>query len=319
MNLSKSTKFASFLCDSVAKYTKTQFRFVLTNHQNAYTRLKKLTFLQGFGTQVGIGVLLASSALSWTICKPVLAISFTKKSAAEQVTDSKIAKVLDRADALYDQVKYEELYTLLMQFKDEDSDELLWRLARATFEKSKLESSKEEKVKLLRQAKEYVYKSLSLNETNFAGHKWASILVVELAEHEGTKAKIQQSVVSKEHMLRAHALNPKDGTTLYLLGVWSFTFADLSWHQRKLASVLFASPPSSSYEEALTYFKKAEEVEPNFYSMNLLMLGKSYLKLNEKELAINYLKKARDYLQKTDEDKQAQNEAMQILKSLGLN
>jgi hypothetical protein len=38
---------------------------------------------------------------------------------------------------------------------------------------------------------------------------------------------------------------------------------------RKIASAVFATPPTSTYEEALAYFKKAEETEPSFYSMNL--------------------------------------------------
>lgn len=28
-----------------------------------------------------------------------------------------------------------------------------------------------------------------------------------------------------------------------------FLFADMAWYQRKIASVIFASPPTSSYEE----------------------------------------------------------------------
>ena len=43
--------------------------------------------------------------------------------------------------------------------------------------------------------------------------------------------------------------------------------------------------------------------DPNFYSTNLLMLGKTYLRMNKKELAAKYLKKARDAPIKKPDDK----------------
>ncbi|XP_064240415.1 regulator of microtubule dynamics protein 1 isoform X2 [Aotus nancymaae] len=67
--------------------------------------------------------------------------------------------------------------------------------------------------------------------------------------------------------------------------------------------------------EALVYFHRAEQVDPNFYSKNLLLLGKTYLKLHNKKLAALWLTKARDYPAHTEEDKQIQTEAAQLLTS----
>lgn len=39
----------------------------------------------------------------------------------------------------------------------------------------------------------------------------------------------------------------------------------MPWYQRKIASMIFTTPPTSTFEEALEYFNKAEEVEPRFY------------------------------------------------------
>ncbi|XP_057388190.1 regulator of microtubule dynamics protein 1 isoform X3 [Balaenoptera acutorostrata] len=65
--------------------------------------------------------------------------------------------------------------------------------------------------------------------------------------------------------------------------------------------------------EALGYFHRAEQVDPNFYSKNLLLLGKTYLKLHNKKLATFWLTKAKDYPAHTEEDKQIQTEAAQLL------
>ncbi|KFM67636.1 hypothetical protein X975_10702, partial [Stegodyphus mimosarum] len=50
--------------------------------------------------------------------------------------------------------------------------------------------------------------------------------------------------------------------------------------------------------------------------MNLLMIGKCLLKLNQKEKAVDFLKQARDYPVKTADDRQACAEAEKLLKEL---
>lgn len=63
----------------------------------------------------------------------------------------------------------------------------------------------------------------------------------------------------------------------------------MPWYQRKIVSTLFATPPTGTYEEALEHFLKAEEKKPHFYSINLLLIGKSYHALKNTEKAKEYL------------------------------
>lgn len=114
---------------------------------------------------------------------------------------------------------------------------------------------------------------------------------------------------------RAIELNPEEPTLMYMLGKWCYQVADLTWYQRKIASVIFGEPPSSSFEEALKYFETAEEIDPNFYSQNLLMLGKTYLKLNQKVQALKYLKMTVEYPAKNEDDRDAKQEAQKLLKN----
>lgn len=44
-------------------------------------------------------------------------------------------------------------------------------------------------------------------------------------------------------------------------------------------------------------------VDPNFYSVNLLMLGKSYKKMGDQKQAMLYLGKASEYVCENDEDR----------------
>ncbi|KAL1006719.1 hypothetical protein UPYG_G00075870 [Umbra pygmaea] len=227
-------------------------------------------------------------------------------------------EVIEQADYLYSCGETEKLYQLLLKYKDSDDAEFLWRLARASRDLSLLAHiTAEEKNKLTFGAFEYAKKALEKNEACFAAHKWFAVCLSDIGDYEGVKVKIGNSYIIKDHLERAIELNPKDATSIHILGYWCFAFAELPWYQRKVAAMIFASPPNATYEEALTFFLKAEEVDPNFYSKNLLMLGKTYMAMKDKEKAVVWLSKAQDYPPHTEEDKQVHKEAIDLLKKLG--
>ncbi|XP_054451527.1 regulator of microtubule dynamics protein 1 isoform X3 [Pteronotus mesoamericanus] len=216
----------------------------------------------------------------------------------------RVEEVLQQADYLYESGETEKLYQLLTQYKESEDAELLWRLARASRDMAQLSgTSEEERKALVYEALEYAKRALEKNEASFAAHKWYAICISDVGDYEGIKSKIANAYVIKEHFEKAIELNPKDATSIHLMGVWCYTFAEMPWYQRRIANMLFAAPPSSTYEEALGYFQRAEQVDPNFYSKNLLLLGKTYLKLHNKKLAAFWLLKAKDYPAHTEEDK----------------
>ncbi|XP_076059233.1 regulator of microtubule dynamics protein 1-like [Oratosquilla oratoria] len=225
--------------------------------------------------------------------------------------------VVKKADLLYDEMKYEDIYNLLHPHAEEKNDEILWRLGRATYEKAKAAPADSQKV-LYKEALGYVEAALSLNDNNFAVHKWMSILIDYVYGYEGNKARISQSYNVKHHMEKACELNPTDGTSRYLLGYWYYTIAEIPWYQRKIASLIFATPPSGTYQDALDQCLHAEKLEPNFYSKNLLMIGKCYEKLGNREEAIVYIRKVKEYLIKTADDRESVDEATQLLKKFGV-
>lgn len=114
----------------------------------------------------------------------------------------------------------------------------------------------------------------------------------------------------------AVTLNPSDATTLFMLGEWCYQVTELPWYQRKVAEALFASPPYSTYEDALEYFLRAEAVQPRFYSLNLLRLGNCYLKLKKEDQAKYYLRLAASYPAKSNDDHMANKAAAELLKKL---
>ncbi|XP_022344321.2 regulator of microtubule dynamics protein 1-like [Crassostrea virginica] len=270
-----------------------------------------------------------SSKLWYLYCLPapfvtVHAFSFRrskeKEVPVEEVKEEPVdyKEVIDAAEKLYQEFKVQDLYDFLIKFKECENDEVLWRLARATTDKGKASADQEEKRSCMFEAFEYAKKALQLNENNFACHKWYAVLLDYTGEYEGTKARISNSFDVKKHFLRATELNPNDATSIHSLGYWCFVFADMPWYTHKLAAALFATPPTSTYSEALFYFQEAEKVDPYFYSMNLLMIGKTHLRMKNYLAAKSFLLKARDYPVVTPDDKKAHEEAIQLLKSVGI-
>ncbi|XP_018343482.1 PREDICTED: regulator of microtubule dynamics protein 1-like isoform X1 [Trachymyrmex septentrionalis] len=252
-----------------------------------------------------------------TIMSPftVMGIWGFVKSNSDDKTQNAAKELLAKADTLFDQGNYRNIYNLLSNYKDSKDVEILWRLSRAIYKMSEMASDVEAQ-KLIYEGYDLLRKALAIQENHYALHKWISIFLNKKSILEGTKAHIKESYNIKKHMLRALELNPSDATLLYMVGSWCYEVSNLTWYQRKIASVVFGEPPTSTFEETLMYFEAAEKTDPNFYSHNLLMLGKTYLKLNRKEEAIKYLKKTAEFPAKNDEDQQAKQEAQKILNSV---
>ncbi|OQV21931.1 Regulator of microtubule dynamics protein 1 [Hypsibius exemplaris] len=225
---------------------------------------------------------------------------------------STLDDVLRTADMHYEHNEMRELYDFLKDFNDSSEPELVWRLARATYELAKASAKEDEKKRLIYAAFALSEKALKLDEGNFACHKWFAILLDEMAKYEGVKYRLQRSPEVKQHFERSIELNPRDPTSHHCLGYWHYSFADLAWYQRKAAEAFFASPPTSTYSEAIRCFEHAEQVQPNFYSMNLLMLAKAYTKEKDYLKAGVYLTKLRDFNAKTVEDVKAMEEGEKL-------
>jgi len=159
-------------------------------------------------------------------------------------------------------------------------------------------------------------RALELGEENYACHKWYGIMLSQTGDYNGTKAKLNNSPAMKTHFEKAVALCPTDSTNHYLIGMWCFSFANLAWYERKLAAVVFGSPPESTYEEALGHFMNAEKMNPGFYSNNQYMLGTVYLKMGKKAEAKEWFQKLLNFECVKDEDDETVKKAKDQLKSL---
>ncbi|KAJ1358919.1 hypothetical protein KIN20_017487 [Parelaphostrongylus tenuis] len=92
----------------------------------------------------------------------------------------------------------------------------------------------------------------------------------------------------------------------------------MGYAARLLAKTIFATPPSSTYEKALGYFLKAEEISPGFYSTNTYYIGEVYEKIGNKDLAIKYYKDAFKMAVVTADDHSIHTKAHAKLRKAGI-
>ncbi|KAK7115177.1 regulator of microtubule dynamics protein 1-like [Littorina saxatilis] len=231
---------------------------------------------------------------------------------------AEMQQLLENADRLWDEHKFDELLAFLKTHADTDHDDILWRLARVLGECCRLCDDKVVKKSLCFEAFDAAKRALAVNEKNAQAHMYYAILTDKTAEYEGITARISNAFVVKEHLMRACELDPKAAYTLYVLGMWCFLVADIPWYQRKIAELLFAAPPTSTYEEALGYFQKSAEANPKIPSSTNMILGKTHLRLGNTELAKSYLTTAYSAPVFTPDDMEAHKEAGELLVKLGV-
>ncbi|XP_064611239.1 regulator of microtubule dynamics protein 1-like [Liolophura sinensis] len=280
------------------------------------TRAKLGRFVEGEASAV---TMFLSARPNYYLVPVLPSLAFFKSTSSPQSKEPEgnaETNLIQEADKLYDRLDTEQLYALLMPYSQSENADIVWRLARAMSDKAKLTDDKEVKKTLLFDALKYAERALELDDQNFACHKWYAILLHYVGEFQSTKQSIVNSYLIRDHFKKAIELNPSDATSIHSLGNWCYVVADLPWYQRKIASVVFATPPTSSFEEALGYFLQAEKVDPNFYSINHLLIGKCHLKLNNPDLAREFLSKARDNKGKSVDDEKARKEAVELLKQI---
>jgi len=229
-----------------------------------------------------------------------------------------VASITVQSEKLDEEKKYSESFELLEKSHKENENEfeITWRLARAYFNISEQKpDDKEYKKQMCMKGLEIAQLALTQNPDHWAGHKWMAIMLSAVAELLATKEKIENAFKIKEHALKALEIRPEDATTTHLLGRWCYNVASIGWFERKIAATLFATPPESSYDEALKFFLKAGEIEKNF-ARNDLFTGDTYLALGKKDKAKECYQKAANAPAVSESDKAINQEAKSKLAKL---
>ncbi|NWY02604.1 RMD2 protein, partial [Nothoprocta ornata] len=206
--------------------------------------------------------------------------------------EKELLDLLQQVDSLHkgSEDDKKEGFRLLLEKEDkyENCASFLWRVARAYGDLFELTTDAEEK-------KNYYVCVFFFSPLRFA------IMCGYMSQFESVQNKIRNGYLFKEHLDKAIELKPQDPFLYYLNGRWCYSVAQLSWIEKKVATALFGTPPTSTVEEALQNFLKAEEMCPGYSKSNYVYLAKCYKDLGQKNNALKYCDSALSILSVTNE------------------
>ncbi|CAH1793144.1 unnamed protein product [Owenia fusiformis] len=223
--------------------------------------------------------------------------------------DSNIYKQIDKQLESNDTDKAKAYQTLCdMRDQHQQDTEFLWRLAKSTYQMSQIEGAngnKERQKELVYEGKNIAFNALDIKEDDANIQKWCAITLGKVGDYESMQDKILNGFKFKEHIERGIEIDPLDPSLHYLLGRWCYGVFELSWLERKLAATLFATPPTSTSEEALKHFLQAHKLAPTQWKENMLFIAKCYIQQSQYSEAMEWLNKAAVIQAKTVDDKAA--------------
>jgi hypothetical protein len=147
--------------------------------------------------------------------------------------------------------------------------------------------------------------------------RWGGIVLEATVAGAGsTREYILASPRVRELWEAAVAANPRDAAALHLLGRWHYAVADTPGWKRRLAGVLFAAPPVSSFAAARDAFAAAEAAEPGFWKANASWLARAEERLGDAGAARTWATAAVALPVRTAEDREADAAARALLARL---
>jgi tetratricopeptide (TPR) repeat protein len=195
--------------------------------------------------------------------------------------------------------------------------EIVWRFARAHYQLGETVEH-DQKYELFKAGLAAANEALSLNDKHFGGHKWTAILLSSCNEFETVSDRIKNSFKIREHLETALKHNSEDATVLFALGKWCWMIThNLSGAVVKtLVSAIFAKPPESSYDEAIGFLMRVEELlktKGDYFAdlkvRNKVLLGDCYYQQSNYEKAKQWYKAAIDLPVVSNVDKQNHDDA----------
>eukprot|EP01137_Pigoraptor_chileana_P005384 Opistho-2@48383 len=234
-------------------------------------------------------------------------------------SETSLGLLFRQVEALRDDGRMRETLEILRRCRAQHpkSVEVLWRLARAHYDVCEtLPKGCEEKRQIVNEGVEIASLALQIDDRNPRSHRWYAIILSSKGDWDSTKEKIKNGFVFREHIEKAIELDPHDPTAHHLLGRWCYEVALLSWIERKAATAIFGAPPTATMDDALHSFLEAERLRPGVWKMNTLMVARSYLQKKDRGNAAEWLNRTLSLPTTTAEDRQAHEEATQLLKKL---
>ena len=193
-----------------------------------------------------------------------------------------------------------------------DDVEALWRLAKAHFDIADQTEDPTIHKEHFYPGLESAKKAMELNPKSARANHWYAVLIGKIGILEGTEQKIINSYDVEKHAKISIELDPDYDGTYHLMGRWHYELAELSWLERSIASLVYATPPEGSYKTALKLFKHAIRIN-SLEIRHHFWLAKTYDALGKYSLAKKEFRIVLSLKPKDKKDKIMQNKSKKYL------
>jgi tetratricopeptide (TPR) repeat protein len=205
---------------------------------------------------------------------------FVRNADSVVLLEMSIEAAVSQADSLYASANVAGSFAALDAAAATDagraSVEVQWRLARALYLLAKeCPVGTPERERQFTAAHAAAETAIALEAAHGGAQKYAGITLSAMGEFKSTKDKIADAYKIKEHFEKGIAADPADATLYHCLGAWCFKVLQIGMVERGIASMIFGSPPSSTYEECEKHLLKSAELNAQQIDNNLL-LGDCY-------------------------------------------
>ncbi|KAH9589120.1 Tetratricopeptide repeat [Trypanosoma melophagium] len=224
-------------------------------------------------------------------------------------------QVVQEADKATDLKDVKGVYQILRKAEESGihHSELSWRYARSLYDMAEETTDKKEREKYFKEGLKWAQKAVEEDPNMYTSHMWMGILLSSQNEFISTKEKVANACIIRDHFLKSLELKSDNATALHCMGMWCWNVLQIGWVERQAASLLFGTPPTSTYEECLKYLLDADKVESSIH--NCLALGNVYMQLKQKDNAKIWYQKALDLPAPTKAKMRQQSEARKKLSS----
>ena len=171
--------------------------------------------------------------------------------------------LIEQGDLEFARIRYPQAMDLYVSAlgSTSDSADVLWRLARVYVCQADI-SPEDRKLELYREAENFARRSIELDSLRSEAHTWRAAALGNIAVFEGGKTKIKLCYEIKRELDCSIALNGSDDIAYSILGSYYMALGNVSWIERRLASVFLESLPEGGYGESEQALKKAIAVAP---------------------------------------------------------
>ena len=174
----------------------------------------------------------------------------------------------------------------------------------------------EEMLRLGATAVEYAKRAVVFDSEDPEAQLAVAISYGKLQPLEGNREKIEALYIIKDAADKAIKLDPRSDLGWHVLGRWHKGLADVNAFQRAMAQVAYGKQlPNSTYEEAVSCFEKAIELNPNRL-MHYVELGRVYAQMGRTGDARRFITKGLAMQNTEKDDPETKREGRELLAKL---